>query len=261
MPELPEVESFRKYLEDTSMDKTINDVKVKKEKILQEISIEELIDSLLCHKFIKTVRWGKQLFIQIDGGIWLTMHFGMTGSLLFFHHLDQEPKYCRLLIEFCDNKYLCFNDQRLLGKIGIVKDVDTFIKRHNLGPDVLSLDKEKFIGIVRNKKTAIKTVLMKQELFAGIGNEYSDEILFQARVNPSVLASSLSEEQIEKIFREMGLVLNVAIKSRVENNPFPEHFFLHSGRKKRICPRCGSKIKCQSFSGRTGCFCPKCQVK
>lgn len=261
MPELPEVERFRRYLEDTSMGKTIIDFKVKREKILQDVSIDELVDNLICHKFVKTLRWGKQLFIQTDGGVWLTMHFGMTGSLFFFHQLNQEPRYCRLLIIFCDNDYLCFDDQRLFGRIGIVQDVDSFIKKHHLGPDVLTLDKEQFIRIILNKRIAIKTVLMKQELFAGIGNEYSDEILFQARINPSVLASSLSEEQIGKIFRKIGSVLNTAIESRVENHPFPEHFLLYSGRKSKICPRCGSKIKCKNFSGRTGCFCSNCQVE
>lgn len=259
MPELPEVESFRRYLEDTSMDKSIIDVKVEREKILQDISIDELIDNLICHRFVKTLRWGKQLFVQTDGGVWLTMHFGMTGSLFFFHQLSQEPKHCRLLIEFCDNDYLCFDDQRLFGRIGIVQDVDFFIKKHHLGPDVLTLKKEMFACIVSNKKTPIKTVLMKQELFAGIGNEYSDEILFQARINPSILASSLSDEQIEKIFQKMSFVLATATESRVKDHPFPKHFLLHSGRKSKICPRCGSKLKCQKFSGRTGCFCPSCQ--
>lgn len=243
------------------MGKSIIDVEVKRERILQEISIDELIDNLICHRFNKTLRWGKQLFIQTDGGVWLTIHFGMTGSLFFFHQISQEPRHSRLLIVFCDNDYLCFDDQRLFGRIGIVQDVDSFIKKHHLGPDVLTLNKEKFASIVLKKKIAIKTVLMKQELFAGIGNVYSDEILFQARINPSTLASSLSEEQVERIFQKVGLVLNIAIKSRVEDQPFPEHFLLHSGRKSKICPICGSKIKCQIFSGRTGCFCPNCQVE
>lgn len=259
MPELPEVESFRRYLEDTSMDKSIIDVKVEREKILQEISIDEFIDNLICHRFVKTLRWGKQLFVQTDGGVWLTIHFGMTGSLFFFHQLTQKPSHCRLLITFCDNDYLCFDDQRLFGRVGIVQDVDSFIKKHQLGPDVLTLNKQRFVSIVQNQKTSIKTVLMKQELFAGIGNEYSDEILFQARINPSVLASSLSDEQIEKIFQKMSFVLATATESRVKDHPFPKHFLLHSGRKSKICPRCGSKLKCQKFSGRTGCFCPSCQ--
>ncbi len=260
MPELPEVERFRRYLEDTSMGKSITDLKVRREKILQDVSKDELIDKLISHRFVKTLRWGKQLFIQTDGGVWLTMHFGMTGSLFFFHQLSQEPNHCRLLIKFSDNNYLCFSDQRLFGRIGIVQDVDSFIKKHHLGPDVLTLNKEKFTRIISNKRASIKTVLMKQELFAGIGNEYSDEILFQAGINPSILASSLSEEQKGKIFQKIGLVLNTAIESRVENHPFPEYFLLHSGRKKKVCPRCGSKIKCQNFSGRTGYFCPNCQV-
>jgi len=164
-----------------------------------------------------------------------------------------------LLIEFCDNDYLCFDDQRLFGRIGIVQDVDSFIKKHHLGPDVLTLNKQRFVSIVQNQKTSIKTVLMKQELFAGIGNEYSDEILFQARINPSALASSLSDEQIDEIFQKMSFVLSTATESRVKSHPFPKQFLLHSGRKIKICPRCGSKLKCQKFSGRTGCFCPNCQ--
>lgn len=167
MPELPEVESFRRYLEDTSMGKPIIEVEVKREKILHEISIDELVAKLICRRFLKTLRWGKLLFIQTDGGVWLTVHFGMTGLLFFFHQLTQEPKHCRLLIKFCDNNYLCFDDQRLFGRIGIVQNIDSFVKKHHLGPDVLTLNKDKFVNIILNKKTAIKNVLMKQELFAG----------------------------------------------------------------------------------------------
>lgn len=260
MPELPEVESFRRYLEKTSLEKTIDDILVKNDKILQDISINDLMKNLISTKLVKTMRWGKYLFIQTDKGIWLTMHFGMSGSLFYFHHLNEQPSHCRLLIKFEGDNYLCFNDQRLFGRIGLVQEVESFIKKHHLGPDVLAMNKEEFIDAVSGKRSPIKTILMKQELFAGIGNEYSDEILFQGKINPAIAASDLSREQLAKLFVSVGLVLNAAIKSKVEDKPYPDNFLLHSGRKKRVCPRCGSKISCQKFSGRTGCFCQKCQA-
>lgn len=260
MPELPEVEAFRRYIEKTSLNLTIADVVVKNEKILQEISVNDLIDNLISRKFIKTSRLGKHLFIQIDNQFWVTIHFGMSGSLLFFHDLNNEPRHCRLLIKFHGDNYLCFDDQRLLGRIGLTDNINSFSAKHQLGKDALDLEEDEFIRILFPKKKAIKTVLMQQELIAGIGNEYSDEILFQARIDPSVQPFMLSIEQLRSLYREMRSILKTAIESRIKPGPFPDYFFLHSARKKKICPRCGSQVVCKKFSGRTGCFCPSCQT-
>lgn len=260
MPELPEVENSRKYLQKTSIGKTIVDIEVKNEKILQGISIEDLIDNLITHKFQKTARRGKYLFIQLNNLIWITVHFGMTGSFKFFENIIDEPRHSRLLITFENKQYLSFDDQRLFGSVGLTMSADNFIAAHKLGEDALEIDINRFTSIISGKHTAIKTVLMNQELIAGIGNEYSDEILFQAAIAPTVKAADLTTAQIRKLHFQINFVLTAATEALEHNRPLPDSFLLHSWRKKRICPRCGSQLKCQKFSGRTGCFCPSCQA-
>lgn len=260
MPELPEVENYRRYIDSTSMNRVIDDVIIKNEKILHDINVEEFIDHLITRRFLKTARWGKHLLIKLDKDIWLTMHFGMTGAVKFFNDLNEEPAHSRMLIKFEGKNYLSFDDQRLFGSIGLADGLDSFIKKHNLGIDALNLTDIEFFGLVSGKKTPIKTVLMKQELIAGIGNEYSDEILFQARINPAVEVRTLSKDELKRVFDNIGYVLKTAIDVRVRNENFPNTFILQSGRKNRKCPRCGAKMKCLKFSGRTGCFCPFCQI-
>lgn len=260
MPELPEVEYYRHYIETVSLRLVIEDVVVKNEKILSGIKPDELVDHLINSYFEKSTRYGKHLFVFLNNQTCLNIHFGMTGAIHFFHNSNEEPLHSRLLIKFKGKNYLSFDDQRLFGKIGLCCSMESFIKEHHLGIDALKMGKNDFLKIISGRNTPIKTLLMKQELIAGIGNEYSDEILFQAGINPLVKANKLSNKRLSVLFEQIYRVLKIAIDTKINIKELPETFLIVQGRRKRTCPKCTSKLKCMKISGRTSCFCPKCQT-
>ena len=185
MPELPEVEIFKRYLDATSLHQRIDDVDVRNTYILKETSARELARGLKGRRFESSRRHGKHLFVRADGELWLRLHFGMTGSLQYFKNDEQAPRYARVLFIFANNHRLAFDDQRQFGEIGLLNDIDEFLKEHALGPDALKIDLREFRKILGKRRGAVKSVLLNQRIIAGIGNIYADEILFRVRIHPA----------------------------------------------------------------------------
>ena len=115
----------------------------------------------------------------------------MTGSLQYFKNDKQAPRYARVLFVFANNHCLAFDDQRQFGQIGLLRDVDEFLKEHELGPDALTIDLREFKKILGKRRGAVKSVLLNQRIIAGIGNIYADEILFRVRMHPATETSRL----------------------------------------------------------------------
>jgi len=259
MPELPEVESFKIYMDKTSLNKTIESVDVKSPEILQNIDKHELKNRLEKHKFQYTKRHGKYLFAHLDNNYWMVLHFGMTGKFIYFKNADEIPLYDRILIEFEDKSFLAFDDPRKFGKISLVHKTADFIKKKRLGPDACEIELKSFQDIIKSRKGAIKTLLMNQNILAGIGNIYSDEILFQACVHPKTPASKLNDEQIGNIYKIMKNVLKTALDRQIANQELPESFLIPNRVKNGKCPNSDIKLKTMKISGRTAYYCPECQ--
>src|SRR4030095_7189344 len=195
MPELPEVEIFKRYLDTTSLHQRINDVDVRNTYILKEPSAQELARRLKGRRFESSRRHGKHLFVRADGELWLRLHFGMTGSLQYFKCEEQASKHTRVLFVFASTHCLAFEDQRKFGEVGMVKDVDEFLKKRALGPDALDVSLSVFREIFEKHRGAVKAILLNQKLIAGIGNVYADEILLRARVHPATEISRLGDKR------------------------------------------------------------------
>src|SRR5213596_2096840 len=159
MPELPDVEMFKRYLDGTSLHQRIDDVDVRNAYILKNISARELARGLKGRRFESSRRHGKHLFVRADGDLWLRLHFGMTGSLQYFKHEEDAPKHARVLFVFANAHRLAFEDQRKFGEIGLVKDVDEFLKKRGLGPDALDISLSQFQEIFVNHRGAVKAIL------------------------------------------------------------------------------------------------------
>jgi formamidopyrimidine-DNA glycosylase len=259
MPELPDVEIFKQYLDATSLHRTIKEVQITDDRILHGISPQKIRSKLKGHKMQGTLRHGKYLFIQTDGGLWLYLHFGMTGNVKYFKNKDHAPDYSRMLIRYTNGYHLVYVSQRLLGKVGMVKDTHQFIKKKNLGPDAQKISWNLFQEIFKNKKGSIKSALMDQKVLAGIGNLYADEILYQARIHPKTAVNKLDERHFIKIFNEMKTVITTAIQKRADPEQFPGSYLLPHRDKDGHCPRSHSKLKHIKINGRTSYFCPRCQ--
>src|SRR6266487_3698092 len=185
MPELPDVEIFKRYFDATSLHQRIDDVDVRSRYVLKGVSASELARRLKGGRFKCTRRHGKHLFVRADRDLWLRLHFGMTGSLQYFKHEEQAPTHARVLFIFANDHRLAFDDQRKFGQIGLLKDVDEFLKKRELGPDALEISLGEFREILGKHRGAVKSILMNQRLISGIGNIYADEILFRARMHPA----------------------------------------------------------------------------
>lgn len=256
MPELPDVEHFRQYLEATALHQEIEDVDVRSQQIL-EADAQELREGLEGHSFEGTRRHGKHLFVRLDNERWLELHFGMSGNLAYFKDMAKEPEYDRLLFTFTNGYHLAYTAPRKLGEVDLVDDIGAFAEAHDLGPDVYAdtFDLETFKSLLANRRGMIKSALMDQSLMAGIGNVYSDEILFQVGIHPRTKVQALSEEQLERIYDEMQKVLKVAIDHRADPSTFPDGWLTPHRGEDGTCARCGGPLKRVKVSGRTAYYC------
>jgi formamidopyrimidine-DNA glycosylase len=261
MPELPDVEIFKRHLDATSLHQRIDNVDVRNAYILKNISARELARGLKERRFESSRRHGKHLFVHSDGDLWLRLHFGMTGSLQYLRQHQQLPAHTRVLIVFTNDHRLAFDDQRQFGQIGLLRDVDEFLKKHALGPDALEIDLEEFKKLLRKRRGAVKSVLLNQRLIAGIGNIYADEILFRARMHPTTEMSRLGDKALTKLFRATHYILERAIAAKADVNQMPKSWLLPHRGKGGKCPRCGRELKSSRIGGRTAWFCPHCQKR
>ena len=218
MPELPEVETFKRFLDSTSLHQQITGVDVRDSYILKGISARELARGLKGHRFENSHRHGKHLFVRAGDELWLRLHFGMTGSLEYLNHDEIPPRTARVLFRFANNCQLAFDDQRKFGEVGLSTDVDEFLRNRSLGADALEISLSQFKAIVGNRRGTVKAILLNQQLIAGIGNLYADEILFRARIHPATQAATLSDTDLKRLFRATRYVLGKAIALKTDFN-------------------------------------------
>ena len=259
MPELPDVETFKRYLDTTSLHQRIIGVDVRSAYVLKRVSARELARRLKGCRFESSRRHGKHLFVRADADVWLRLHFGMTGSLQYFKHELQAPKHTRVLFVFANAHRLAFEDQRKFGEIGLINDVDEFLKKRALGPDALHMSFLQFKEILGKHRGAVKTILLNQKLIAGIGNIYADEILFRARIHPATQVSALKDKTVAKVFRTVRDILKKAIEAKADVDLMPKSWLLPHRGKGGKCPLCGRELKSATIGGRTAWFCAHCQ--
>jgi formamidopyrimidine-DNA glycosylase len=261
MPELPEVETFKRYLDSTSLHQRITGLEVRDAYVLKRVSVRELARRLKGRRFENSHRHGKHLFVHAGDKLWLRLHFGMTGSLEYLNHGEVAPKAARVIFRFADNCQLAFDDQRKFGEIELIEDVDEFLQQRGLGPDALEISFSQLKATVGKHRGALKAILLNQKLIAGIGNLYADEILFRARMHPATDAARLSDKDLRRLFRATRYVLERAIASKTDFNRSPKSWLLtHRGKRGR-CPRCGRALKSATIGGRTSWFCAYCQKR
>jgi len=261
MPELPDVEVFKRYLDSTSLHKTIKKVEVKDKKILEKTTAKKIKSKIEGKKFNDSKRHGKYLFINLEKKLSLMLHFGMTGFLKYFKNMDDESGHSRILFTFDNGYYLSYDCQRLLGKVRLIENISDIIKEKNLGPDALSIDIHFFKDIFENKRGGIKSALMNQKNIAGIGNIYSDEILFQTGIHPKAKVNNFDEILIKELYTKMKNVLNTAIEKNANPDNFPKNFVIPQRKKDGKCPIDGVALKKIRVNGRETYFCPKHQEK
>jgi formamidopyrimidine-DNA glycosylase len=263
LPELPDVQVLKQYLDATSLHQRVEAVEVHSQQMLEGLDARQLKARLQDRTFEGTRPHGKYLFVELDDGDWLVLHFGMTGDLKYYRDAEKEPEYDQILFHFANGYHLAYIMPRKLGEVRLVSDPDELIDEKELGPDVLGddFDFETFHGILEGRWGMIKSRLMDQKIMAGIGNVYSDEILFQAGVHPRTKVNDLDADALRSVFARMKEVLHVAIDHQAEPEQFPADYLIPHRHTDHECPKCGGSIERIEVAGRAGYYCPKCQEK
>ncbi len=242
MPELPEVETIRRQLSQKIIGKKLNGKRI-----------------------TNVRRRAKILIIDFDDNSSLVFHLKLTGQLIFNGKLS---RHTRQVFKFDDGSQLIFNDARKFGWWKKVKNTKKIEKE--FGPEALEIDLKTLKTLLSKRpKAKLKSLLMDQKFIAGIGNIYSDEILFAAKVAPLCLVKTLTDKEIQGIFQNIKKILRAAIRhqgSSVEyyldacgqkGNYVKYHKVYH--REGEKCGRCGTTIKRIKLTGRSAHFCPTCQ--
>ncbi len=261
MPELPEVIHFKHYLESTALNQKIEDVEVLNTTVLNNCTENQLKEHIVGSEFKACSNYGKYLFLHTTGSFDIAIHFGMTGSPAYFKNKNHKPDHPRVIFYFENDYKLAFDCARMLGKLELTEDKEAFINEKELGPDISSDDfnYDTFQNLIQNRRGMIKTSLMDQHLIAGIGNEQSDEILFQSRIHPKKKVKDLSENDLQKIYEKMKKVVNKRVECLDHDKKMPDNFLLDHRKEGDECPVCGGSIEKITVGGRSGYFCPNCQ--
>jgi len=263
MPELPDVELYKRRLDAHALQRKIDDVTVSDARILGDLKEAQFRQRLQGNRLERSRRRGKHLLVQLARDGWLTLHFGMTGDLCYVEPPDAEVPYDRVRLIFAGGS-LVYVNRRMLGRVGLADDADAFIAAAELGPDALdpAFDLAAFEGALDGRRD-LKSVLMDQGLVAGIGNLYADEILFQARLHPKTPGRSLSQARRKALLGTIKEVLQTAIGCGAGAEQFleclPQGYLLPQRHDGGACPRCGGKLATLKAAGRTSFYCPRCQ--
>ncbi|MDO8513119.1 MAG: bifunctional DNA-formamidopyrimidine glycosylase/DNA-(apurinic or apyrimidinic site) lyase [bacterium] len=293
MPELPEVETIKEGLNSRIRGRVIKDIEIREPKLFRGDE-----KKVVGAEIKKVWRRAKVLLVELSqekiassrarNDIFLAIHLKMTGQLVYqgadckIKVVGGHPQaeynqplphgHTHIIFDFTDGSRLYFNDLRKFGWVAVFDKEElkeqTFIK--DVGPEPLAEEFKSQISnlkmTIQNSKRAIKTLLMDQSFIAGIGNIYSDEILYDAGVRPDRLAGSISDEEIAKIFKVIPEVLKHALEHGGtsdstfigvdgERGDYLKHAYVYHKFKD---PK-GHKIITKKIGGRTAHFCEICQ--
>lgn len=272
MPELPEVETVRKGLLQLVQGKTIQQVNVYWERIIETPDAAEFCRSLIGERIDTIERRGKFLIFKLSH--WdLISHLRMEGKYEFYPDKVSPTKHTHVVFHFTDGSELWYRDVRKFGRMALIPKgtSDTYRGISQLGPEPTeeTFSYEDFRrGLLKSKK-AIKPRLLDQRLVTGLGNIYVDEALWQAKIHPEQPANSLSEAEMRTLREAIIAVLQAAVEAggttiRTYANALGEagHFqvALHAyGQTGKPCPRCKTPIVKIKVAQRGTHFCPFCQ--
>ncbi len=267
MPELPEVETIRRQLEDTLKGKKVIDVVVKDKRIVKGIDASSFKLKVKGNLFQEILRRGKVLIVKLKDKLYLVFHLRISGWIIVSR---QEEKFSRVIFKFSDGSFLNFCDSRALGEVRLVNDWQKLPIIKEMGPEPFDLKPGQFLSLFKEKKTKIKPLLMDQKFLAGVGNVYAQEALFCAGIHPERRTDRISEGEYKKLFQCLISILKKAIEKKGSSVDTYRQIDGKEGgfvpflkvyqREGKPCIKCKTPIKRKMIGGRGTYFCPHCQI-
>lgn len=272
MPELPEVESVRISLSSCLPGRRVESVRIFREGVLLSPP-----DRLIGLVIVDLERRGKYLQLNLSDGSRLLVHLRMTGRLCFSESCPEPEKHTHVQMILSPGGCLTYTDNRRFGRLQQF-DRDqplsktAFAGMEALGPEPLGSNLT--VGHLaqvcrRHARAPVKSLLLNQQVIAGLGNIYADESLFLAGIHPLTLSGQLTKAKRADLLAAIQTVIGTAIDHRgttlrdyVDGHRIPGTFQYELkvyGRKGQPCKTCDSAIECVKSAGRTTCYCPVCQ--
>jgi formamidopyrimidine-DNA glycosylase len=279
VPELPEVETIRRDLDKDVVGRRIKSVEVKgKRSVRRHKTSAEFKNRLEGRKVEAVRRAGKYLLVDLDGGDVLVVHLGMSGQLLRVKS-PKEPmeRHTHVVITFTQGGQLRFIDPRTFGELFVTTadELGSAVPElAHLGFDPLEdvMSWARFGLMLAERRTALKALLMDQKFVAGIGNVYSDEILFAAGLRYDRASDSLSAQEVRRLYRAMIETLTEAVKLRGSSLADEQYRDLYGevgeyqgqhqvyDRDGQPCRRCRNAVVKVKVNGRSAFLCEHCQI-
>jgi len=278
--ELPEVEVMRRDLERDVVGKKIKDAEVKSSKNAMRIirrhkTRKEFTSRLTGRKIAKIERRGKYIFMHLDGGDVLVVHFGMSGQ---FHRANGRvalPPHTHVVLTFQQGGDLRFVDPRTFGEmfVATADEVGKIKELQHIAIDPLDqvFTWPTFQYLLAQRASKMKPLLMDQKFISGLGNIYSDEVLFHAGLRYDRMSDTLSSQEVRRLYRAIQEILQEAIKARgttLDDEAYVDLFGKPGeygselkvyGREGLPCRRCRTPIETIKIAQRSSFYCPQCQ--
>ena len=262
MPELPEVEITRRFLERHLLHQTITDVRANRPAEQGEVTL------LRGQTALAFYRRGKTLWIKFSGEVGILSHLGMTGKFLVQTPEAPCPAHTHAIL-FTQTQAVLFCDPRRFGAFWVGAWSDVLSRLPTLGPDPLldGLSGEVLQQAFGGARRPVKTALLDQRRLAGVGNIYAAESLFRARIHPETLTDALTLTQWRSLAEGILASIHRALEVEGEGpmiylqEPNSKNPFLVYGRPNTPCPVCQTPITRIVQAGRSTFFCSRCQKK
>ena len=259
MPELPEIVAIASGLNDYIKGEVIFNIRVFWESMIDKNSLN--INSVVGSRVLSVEHKGKFLVVHTSVEKVMVFHLRLNGKIEFGDGIDDKG----IVFECGNEKKFCFYDPRRLATISVVNSPEEIPTIKNMGPEPLSeaFSYEYFKDNFIKRKKMVKALLMDQSVVAGIGNIYSDEILFRAKIHPLRKAHTLTPEEAQTLFKVTKELIRQACdlkgtKHYTGIGKFDSHLKVYQ-REGKPCAVCGTPIEVTTVGSRKSRYCPKCQ--
>jgi len=263
MPELPEMETYRSLLQPLISGQMIAGAMINREKSIN-VPADQFMQHVLNQKIIDIKRRAKYLVFQLQDGSCLLLHLMLGGKMFYGKEEDKPDRTVQVQVSFGDY-HLYFIGLRL-GYLHLLTPDQIREEFKDLGPEPFQLSQEDFLALVKDRRGGLKSMLLNQEVIAGIGNRYSDEILWHAQLLPERKVNDLDDNQLTRLYQSVKHILMLAIQQGGYMDPLykgdgrtGQYEMNVHGRKGEPCPRCGTPIAEEEISSRKTCLCTNCQ--
>ena len=261
MPELPDVETIARMLRRRLRGRRIGGVELLTPSTIRHPDPATFIRLIRGRRVLDVHRRGKYLLIRLDRDLTLAVHLRMTGDFKITSARAPLHPHTRVVFTV-GRERLRFTDLRRFGHMDLLtpRQLEGLRGLAKLGVEPLgpAFTAECFRAIVHTHRTGLKALLLRQDLIAGIGNLYADEILWQSRLHPARSTETLGDRQIAALHDRIRTVLDRAVR-RLSRSERPVGIFLDAREQDGRCPRCKRPLRVERIAGRTTYDCPRCQ--